>query len=97
MSEYITQIINWFNIEIEVKYSQFYFGNSDIISHLSINSKGSVPLPMTSTGYRSHFLHHSEIEARGGFVQYALDWLNQEANNPDWISINSKAQQLSLF
>ncbi|MBS0473081.1 MAG: hypothetical protein JSR60_18570 [Proteobacteria bacterium] len=88
----------WEGISIEVSYEPFYLG-MDFIAHLQLHavSPEAVPLPMTETGYRSHFIDRSYIEAEGGPLAYALAWLEAEAAKPEWRARNEKARQLNLF
>ena len=64
-------------------------------AHLQLESisPARAPLPMTETGYRSHFTSAEEIDAAGGPVAYALAWLEDAAKSPAW----SKTRQLDLF
>lgn len=58
-----------------------------VIVHLDIESIHSmrVPLPITDTGYRSHFHPSGTIEARGGDVAtYVTAWLDEEATSSEW-------------
>ena len=66
--------------------------------HVEIKSNDGDPLPMTETGYRSHFfgpvdpvLTMDEIEAM------VRDWLDTEAAKPAWQDYVLRSQQLSLF
>lgn len=55
--------IVWQGIPIYLKWEPE--AHSGIISHLEIQSENRVPIPITRTGYRSHFCHRSEIEEWG--------------------------------
>jgi hypothetical protein len=57
----------WRGIEIEVTYTPLKWG---VIAHLEIQSIAprNAPLPITATGYRSHFRPPGTIEAHGGDV-----------------------------
>lgn len=59
------------------------------VDHIEVETEPRPPLPITETGFRSHFLAPAELEAFGGpatFVRAGLD-----ANVPDWVA------QLPLF
>lgn len=64
----------------------------DLADHLEIRSEGRIPLPLTETGYRSHFTPIGQIAAYGGALRYVADWLDAEAARKGWTGA-----QLSLF
>jgi len=87
----------WQNIEIETRYKPRDMGN--IIAHLEIETINPqrVQLPMTETGYRSHFHAIGTIEAYGGdVVQYVTDWLNEEAKRKKWLKYTETIRQREL-
>jgi hypothetical protein len=55
------------------------------------------PLPITETGYRSHFLAPGAVEAVGGPVAYATLWLDAEARSTAWREREQAARQYVLF
>ena len=55
------------------------------------------PLPITETGYRSHFTGSAAIEERGGPVAYVIAWLDDAAKSSAWKKIEAKGAQLLLF
>jgi hypothetical protein len=68
-------------------------------AHLEIRaiSPEGVPLPITETGYRSHFTNAETVASYGGPVAFVLAWLDEEANTPAWRRRAAAARQLSLF
>lgn len=98
MSNIQTFKIFWRGIEIDVKYENPYFQMSDFsISHFDIYTKDKQPLPITETGYRSHFLHDDEVQQYGGPSEYFNAWIESEAKTQNWKPIPKQAEQLSLF
>ncbi|MFZ6047399.1 hypothetical protein ACFW0H_14935 [Pseudomonas sp. CR3202] len=67
------------------------------LAHLQISAAGRTPLPISETGYRSHFERADNIAAAGGAVAYARAWLDQAARSPAWIEAQQEARQMSLF
>ena len=55
------------------------------------------PLPMTETGYRSHFTKADEVNQYGGPANYAEAWLVQDAKLPAWQQRLADYQQMALF
>ena len=54
-------------------------------------------LPITETGYRSHFEARGVIEQAGGPAAYARAWLDQAAKAPAWKRRQEASRQLCLF
>lgn len=87
----------WQGIEIEAVYVPRYSGS---FAHLEIRSvrPERAPLPVTETGYRSHFHPAGTIEAKGGDVITQVEaWLNDEAAKPDWKRYIEASRQGCLF
>lgn len=97
-------IITWQGVTIEVRYVSNWLGMSQRskdwgIAHLELHvlePKGA-PLPMTATGYRSHFLPPADVPNAGGVEAYVLAWLDHEAKSEAWRARPSAPGQLSLF
>lgn len=89
-----TYHFTWQGIAIEATYTpRDYCG---VIAHLAIRSIApeGAPLPITETGYRSHFHQPGTIEALGGdVVAQVTAWLDEEATKPAWLA----SRQMSLF
>lgn len=90
--------LDWHGIEIEVSFERFYLA-CGYISHLQVESirPEKAALPITETGYRSHFLHFSDVDAAGGPLAYVTRWLNAEAAMPEWREREQTTRQMSLF
>lgn len=87
----------WRGIAIEVIYTPLKWG---VIAHLEIRSiePERAPLPITSTGYLSHFHQPGIVEAHGGDVIAQVSaWLDQQAAKPAWLAYEAQNSQLSLF
>ncbi|WP_109809670.1 hypothetical protein [Sphingosinithalassobacter portus] len=87
----------WRGIEMEAIYVPLKWG---LIAHLEIRSLNPprAPLPITETGYRSHFHQPGTIEALGGdVVAQVVAWLDEEAAKPEWQTHLERSRQYSLF
>jgi hypothetical protein len=86
--------IEWQGVTVLVSYSP-----SDIMAHAHIELR--VPdkrrLPVTETGYRSHFLPRGVVEAAGGPEAFVKAWLDEEAKTSKWKKQAEADRQLSLF
>lgn len=97
---YEEQRTAWQGIGITIRWSPRWLsrdGAEFLFSHLEIVADNRRPLPVTETGYRSHFCHPSDIEAHGGPVGFAIAWLDHEADTPEWQARLASFRQLSLF
>jgi hypothetical protein len=81
--------ITWRGIALTISFTPDWLSVAD---HLEIETEGRVPLPVTETGYRSHFMAKGSIESYGGPVAFVTDWLDSEAKRLGW-----SGAQLSLF
>lgn len=87
----------WRGIEIEARYTRLQW---KVIAHLEIESIApeGAPLPITETGYRSHFHQPGTVEANGGdVVAQVIAWLDEEAEKPEWKRRVESRRQFSLF
>lgn len=87
----------WRDIEIEARYTPRKWR---VIAHLEIRSvaPAGAPLPITDTGYRSHFHTPGTVEAGGGdVVAQVITWLDDEAAKPAWRNYLDTQRQGNLF
>lgn len=92
-----TYRFQWEGIEIEATYSPVQWG---VIAHLEIESTrpARAPLPITETGYKSHYHPCGTVEANGGdVVAQIVAWLDEEATKPEWRAYVAKSRQGELF
>lgn len=88
-------VVVWRGIIIHVLYDTRYYGDPDL-HHLDIQAVDplNAKLPITRTGYLSHFFHGEGLTDVGAAV---IAWLEEEAAKPEWKSVEAAARQLSLF
>lgn len=98
--EKITYEITWQNRKIKIHYTpdavptyRKIYGTA--MCHVGIEC--DEPLPITSTGYRSHYIQADALEHYGGAVQMVTDWLVEESEKDDWKKFEISRLQLSLF
>lgn len=90
-------LFTWQGIEIEATYTPLKW---NVIAHLEIRSitPERAKLPITDTGYRSHFHQPGTIEALGGdVVAQLIAWLDEEAAKPAWRAHIDASRQGELF
>lgn len=88
-------IFVWNGCNIRLKYQPLRW---NVIDHLTIQSIDGDPLPITETGFKSHFFGSIEPslnldEAR----DMVIDWLNDGAKCAQWKAYVLKSQQMDLF
>ena len=82
-------IIKWCNVQIEISFKPDTFG---MVDHIELRTENRALLPVTETGYRSHFVNKGTVAAHGGVVDFVTAWLDHEAKRAGWNN-----DQLSLF
>jgi hypothetical protein len=95
--------ITWRGIRIALSYEPRWLNLSDEYgldtAHLEIEAvqpKRAI-LPITETGYRSHFTSAATVASYGGPVAFVRAWLDEEASSPAWRRQADAACQLALF
>jgi len=93
---------DWNGILLEVTYEPHWLPPAILgedVAHLKVRSiyPTDAPLPITETGYRSHFIAASAIAAGGGPVAYVDVWLTVESDSLAWRKREQSTRQLALF
>ncbi len=93
-----THTIAWCGIKIEIRYDPAWLGLPGA-AHLDITAvlPERAVLPISDTGYRSHFTTPEVIAAAGGPVAFVVLWLDHEAQSAAWKKREEAARQMSLF
>lgn len=89
----------WRGITLEIRFAPRWLRLDDgcDLAHLEVESIAPkrAPLPITGTGYRSHFTAEAEIAHWGNPEGFVLAWLADAAKA--WTPVEAAGQQLSLF
>lgn len=85
--------IVWEGIEIALSHHKLRYGDS--FDHIELQAKER--LPVTETGYRSHFIHPDELTLWDSLEAFVLEWLNDAARHPDWQAYHQESRQPTLF
>jgi len=95
--EFTVENITWQGIEIEVTHESEKWGSIDHIVIRSVNPKNA-RIPVTETGYRSHFLPIGSLEEQGITAkELVLIWLEEESQTTKWKQYVEASRQGSLF
>ena len=88
--------LNWRSFRLLIRYQANYlWPGTDHIEVYVVHPKHAV-IPITETGYRSHFIDQEELSLAGGAVNFITDWLDREAAAKKWKVRELAAQQLKL-
>ncbi|TNE42954.1 MAG: hypothetical protein EP341_11690 [Sphingomonadales bacterium] len=82
--------IDWRGIGMTLIFHPYRWGGP--CDHIEIFSDGRVPLPVTETGYKSHFVVAGTIPPEA-LVDHVTAWLDENARSDRW----KEQRQLSLF
>ncbi len=95
--------ITWLNpltsetIAVRITHSRDYLASgTDHIEVESVRPK-KAPLPISETGYRSHFLPPLELVNAGGPVTFVTAWIEREAAGKAWVKTATVKAQGDLF
>lgn len=95
-----THIAIWEGISLRITWCPGWYQSKRAdysVAHLEVRSETGERLPITKTGYKSHFLPREAVEEYGGPVEYVAEWLNHEGANAEWQKYAQERRQLSLF
>lgn len=94
-----TERLTWEGAELHIMYKTHAFGEGSTHAHLEVRAMNPLnrPLPITETGYRSHFLPRGCVQEAGGPSLYAKRWLDEAARSPQWKLALARWRQLELF
>ena len=81
--------ITWRNVQIEITFTPDAFC---MVDHIELRIGNKALLPVTETGYRSHFMNKGTVAAHGVVLAFVTAWLDHEAKRTSWNN-----DQLSLF
>jgi hypothetical protein len=84
-------------IKVRITHARDYLSSGT--DHIEVESLApkKAPLPITETGYRSHFMPALELVNAGGPVTFVSAWLEREAAGKAWRAKAAAAAQADLF
>jgi hypothetical protein len=97
LSKPSTHKLIWRDITCRVKHTPNYISKGWSHLEIMVVAPNSAPLPITGTGYRSHFLDADLIAKAGGPVTFFQCWLDSEATTKAWAKAEFKWRQGDLF
>jgi hypothetical protein len=87
-------MIEWRGITVAVTLEKQTF-----VDRLAIETLEPLraPLPITETGYRSHFVTKDSVELSGGPEEFVTAWLDSAARSPRWSEQEASIRQFALL
>lgn len=84
-------------VTIRITHTRNYLTSGT--DHIQIEAKKPkrAPLPITDTGYLSHFIDFQQLNAAGGPVSFVEAWLARETGTKDWRRKETARRQGDLF
>jgi hypothetical protein len=95
MSDPFTSQMVWEGVQVEITYRKRRW-KSDF-DHIELRVEDGRIIPVTETGFRSHFLPAGIVDEYGGPDGFVRAWLDHEAENADWKKREEAARQMSFF
>ena len=89
----MTHSILWDDIAVSISHTPNWL-NSEF-HHIEL--RADEKLPVTETGYRSHFIHRDDFTRFENVTAFVEQWLEEAAKSPGWIRHKVESRQLSLF
>lgn len=95
--------IRWTNpisnevVHIRITHTVSYLVSGQDHIEVQVRNPQGARLPITETGYRSHFIPTTELINAGGPVTFVTAWIDKEAKSRDWQRRESTRAQGNLF
>ena len=89
----MTLSLNWEGIKIAVSHKANWL-NTDY-DHIEL--RADEKLPVTETGYQSHFIASAELALFNNLEDFVRQWMDEAATSNEWQKHLTDSQQLSLF
>lgn len=87
----------WRGIVMTATHTPDYISTGWSHVELRVVKPKGAPLPITTTGYLSHFLDGEQLAAAGGPAAFFLAWIEREATSKAYRKALASWQQLDLF
>lgn len=87
----------WRGVVCRVRHRRDYLSRGWSHIELIVVTPKGAPLPITNTGYLSHFLDEDHLYDAGGPVSFFRAWLDRKAESKAYRLALAKWQQLDLF
>lgn len=91
------RVRTWGHVRYRVRHTPDYIiQGTDHIEVVVITPKRE-PIPITETGYLSHFVTDGSCPTIEAAVSFVASWIEREAQTKRWQKLDQKRRQLDLF
>ena len=87
----------WRDVALKITVTEDCWSPGQTQLELSVVQPKGAPVPITSTGYRCHYLPAELLAANGGPIAFFSDWLDREARTKAWQQAEFRWRQGDLF
>lgn len=94
----------WQGITIDITHDDCWLNSTDIdyyVHHIAIKRRDEGQLPMTDTGYKSHFAGGTNkanaLEPYRSALNLVKAWLDETGDTKKWKAYVASQKQLTLF
>ncbi len=87
----------WQHVTFRVRHTPNYIISRTDHLELIVISPKREPLPITNTGYLSHFVVDRSVRDAKAALAFFLAWIDREARTKAWQKADLKRRQLDLF
>lgn len=92
-----TRRVTWRDVTFRVRHTRDYIHEGTDHVEIIVLTPEKAVLPITDTGYLSHFIDPNQLKAGGGPVAFVLAWLEREARSAMYQKADFISRQLTLF
>lgn len=92
-----THWFTWRHLRCKVQETDHYGQHDWTMLQLEVIASRDTPCPLTTTGYRAHFLDADELAQAGGAVAFMAAWMNREAATRRYQDAEFRWRQGDLF
>ena len=96
--------LEWEGISVDIEYNDEWSNFPELnhyVHHIAIKRRDKGQLPMSETGYRSHFMAGTNKEDALQPYENAIDlvkaWLDEAGKSKKWKAYVASQKQLTLF
>ena len=87
----------WRGITLRIRATPNYLTKGTTHLEIDVVTPKDAILPITETGYRSHFIPTDVLKRSGGELRFVLDWIEREARCKQWQEAEFRWRQGDLF